>query len=208
MANVSEELETAVEASAPKRVRADAQRSLDALLQAAKDVFAVSGVDAPVRQIADKAGVGLGTLYRHFPQRADLVAAVFKHEVDACADAAAPLSAELEPFDALAAWMQRYRAFLGTKRGLAQALHSGDPAFDALPGYFDRRLRPAFRGLLETAVAAGEVRPDVDPDELLGAIASLCMSTYNDGPGRAERMVALLADGLRCGANAPGGRTR
>jgi len=72
---------------ADRRVRADAQRSLDALLRAAKDVFATSGVDAPVREIAEKSGLGLGTLYRHFPQRSDLIAAVFKSEIDACADA-------------------------------------------------------------------------------------------------------------------------
>src|SRR3984957_14517511 len=76
-----------------RRVRADAQRSLDALLQAAKAVFATSGVDAPVREIAEKAGVGLATLYRHFPQRSDLVAAVFRREIDACADTAPALGA-------------------------------------------------------------------------------------------------------------------
>jgi AcrR family transcriptional regulator len=184
-----------------RRVRADAQRSLDALLFAAKEVFATSGVDAPVREIADKAGVGLGTLYRHFPQRADLIAAVFRREIDACADIAPALANALEPFDALANWMQRYAAFVGTKRGLAKALHSGDPAFDALPGYFDRRLRPALHALLDAAVAAGAVRADVDADDLLGAVASLCMSTHNAGPVRAERMVALLVDGLRYGAN-------
>jgi AcrR family transcriptional regulator len=191
------------ESAAPKRVRADAQRSLDALLQAAKEVFATSGVDAPVREIADKAEVGLGTLYRHFPQRADLIAAVFKREIDACADAAPVLAAKHKPFDALSAWMQRYAAFIGTKRGLAQALHSGDPTFDALPGYFDRRLRPAFRALVEAAVAAGEIRAGVDADELLGAVASLGMSPHNAGPGRADRMVALLVDGLRHGARRP-----
>jgi AcrR family transcriptional regulator len=178
-------------------VRADAQRSLDALLHAAKAVFATSGVDAPVREIADKAGVGLGTLYRHFPQRSDLIAAVFRREIDACADAAPILSAEHRPFDALARWMQRYATFVAAKRGLAKALHSGDPAFDNLPGYFDQRLRPALRTLLVAATAAGDVRADVDADELLGAVASLCMSTHNAGPGRAERMVALLVDGLR-----------
>ncbi|MDQ0393749.1 TetR/AcrR family transcriptional regulator [Labrys monachus] len=183
-----------------RRVRADAQRSLDALLLAAKEVFATSGVDAPVREIADKAGVGLGTLYRHFPQRADLIAAVFRREIDACADMAPLLAKSHPPFDALATWMQRYAAFVGTKRGLAQALHSGDPAFDSLPGYFDQRLRPALRKLLDAAVATGGVRTDVDADELLGAVASLCMSSHNAGSGRAERMVALLVDGLRYGA--------
>jgi AcrR family transcriptional regulator len=186
---------------APRRVRADAQRSLDALLHAAKAVFATSGVDAPVREIAEKAGVGLGTLYRHFPQRSDLVAAVFRREIDACADAAPILSAERGPFEALAYWMQRYTSFLAAKRGLAKALHSGDPAFDSLPGYFDQRLRPAIRTLLEIAAAAGEIRADVDADELLSAVASLCMSAHATAPGRAERMVALLVDGLRYGAN-------
>ena len=189
------------QSGAERRVRADAQRSLDALLHAAKAVFTTSGVDAPVRRIAEKAGVGLGTLYRHFPQRSDLIAAVLRREIDACADVAPLLSAEREPFDALASWMQRYAAFIAAKRGLAKALHSGDPAFDNLPGYFDQRLRPAFRALLEAAAAAGEVRADVDADELLGAVASLCMSAHNAEPGRAERMVALLVDGLRYGTN-------
>ena len=188
--------------SPDKRVRADAQRSLDALLQAAKDVFATVGVDATVREIAQRAGVGLGTLYRHFPRRSDLIAAVFRREIDACADAATVLSAKHGPFKALANWMQNYAAFIATKRGLAKVLHSGDPAFDALPAYFDQRLRPALRKLLETAAASGEVRADVDADELLVAVAGLCMSDGNAAPGRAERMVALLVDGLRHGASA------
>jgi AcrR family transcriptional regulator len=186
-----------------RRLRADAQRSLDALLLAAKAVFAASGVDAPVREIADRAGVGLGTLYRHFPQRADLIAAVFRREIDACADLAPMLAQENDPFEALASWMRRYAAFVATKRGLASALHSGDPTFDALPAHFDQRLRPALRMLLDAAVKAGAVRADVDPDELLGAVGSLGMSANNADPGRTERMVALLVDGLRYGANPP-----
>lgn len=186
-------------AGADRRVRADAQRNLETLLQAAKTVFATSGVDAPVREIAEKAGVGVGTLYRHFPQRADLIAAVFRREMDACADAAPILAAEHKPFEALASWIQRYAAFVGTKRGLAKALHSGDPAFDPLPGYFDQRLRPALRMLLQSAAAAGEVRADVDADDIISAVSSLCMSIPNNGAGRAERMVALLIDGLRYG---------
>jgi AcrR family transcriptional regulator len=165
-------------------------------------VFATSGVDAPIREIADKAGVGLATLYRHFPQRSDLIAAVFRGEIDACADAASLLAAQHIPFDALANWMQRYAIFVAAKRGLAKALHSGDPAYDNLPSYFDQRLRPALRMLLESAAAAGTVRTDVDADELLGAVASLCMSAHNAEPGRAGRMVALIVDGLRYGASA------
>jgi AcrR family transcriptional regulator len=186
---------------ADRRVRADAQRNLDALLQAAKAVFATSGVDAPVREIAEQAGLGVGTVYRHFPQRSDLIAAVFRREIDACAAEAPILAAEYPPFEALARWMQRYAACNATKRGLATALHSGNPAFDPLPAYFQQRLQPAFRALLDSAAAAGEVRADVDPEDLLGAVASLCMSAHNDGPGRAERMVALLVDGLRYGTS-------
>src|SRR5580692_8109372 len=136
------------ESAKSRPVRADAQRNIDALLEAALAVFATSGVDAPVREISDKAGVGVGTIYRHFPQRSDLIAAVFRRQIDACASAAPELAKNHGPGEALARWMQRYADFIATKRGLAKALHSGDPAFDNLPGYFDQRLRPALRTLL------------------------------------------------------------
>ena len=186
-----------------RRVRADAQRNIDSLLQAAMAVFATSGVDAPVREIAEKAGVGIGTIYRHFPQRSDLIVAVFRHEVDACADAAAILAAKHVPGEALARWMQRYVDFIAAKRGLAAALHSGDPAFDTLPAYFQQRLEPALRKLLESAAAAGEVRSDIAVMDLLGAVGSLCMHAYKQGPEHARRMVSLLVDGLRYGASIP-----
>ena len=134
---------TTAPSAAPRRLRADAARNVDSLLEAAKSVFATSGVDAPAKEIADLAGVGVGTLYRHFPQRSDLVKAVFQREVDACADAAPALAAAHDPGAALALWLHRYTQFLATKRGLAAALHSGDPAFDALPGYFAGHLEPA-----------------------------------------------------------------
>lgn len=185
--------------AAERPVRADAKRNLDTLLVAAKEVFATSGVDAPVREIAKKAGFGVGTLYRHFPQRTDLIAAVFRREVDACADMAPVLAKAHPPFEALALWMQRYASFIATKRGLASALHSGDPAFATLPGHFDQRLRPALQTLLDAAIAAGETREDVETDDLLNAIARLCMATNEKKPGQGEQMVALLADGLRYG---------
>ena len=190
-----------------RRVRADAQRNIDTLLHSAMTVFASSGVDAPVRQIAEKAGVGIGTVYRHFPQRSDLIVGVFRHEVDACADAASVLAAEHEPGEALARWMQRYVDFIAAKRGLAAALHSGDPAFDALPAYFQKRLRPALQALLEAAAAAGKVRAGVDPDDLLRAAASLSMPAHGDSM-HARRMVALLVDGLRYGASVPGRKSK
>jgi AcrR family transcriptional regulator len=189
------------EKTAPRRMRSDAQRNLGSLLEAAKTVFAGSGVDAPAKEIADLAGVGVGTLYRHYPQRSDLVKAVFQREVDACADAAPALAAEHEPVVALAKWLDRFTEFVATKRGLATALHSGDPAFDALPGYFMQRLGPALGGLLETAAAAGEIRADISPKELLYAVSTLCMPVTDEGPAYSQRMVGLLVDGLRYGAD-------
>jgi AcrR family transcriptional regulator len=182
-------------------LRADAQRSTDALLEAALEVFATSGVDAPVREIAEKAGVGIATLYRRFAQRSDLIVAVFRHEVDACADAASVLAAEHAPGEALALWMLRYADFIATKRGLATALHSGDPAFTTLPAYFDQQLQPALRALLDAAAAAGEVRTDIDPNDLLRAVGNLCMSVREGSTDYTRRMVALLVDGLRYGAS-------
>lgn len=178
-------------------VRADAQRNISALLDAAAEVFATAGVDAPVRNIAAKAGVGIGTLYRHFPQRSDLIVGVFQQQVDACADAAPALAASYPPGEALARWMQRYADFIGTKRGLASALHSGDSAYASLPAYFERRLRPALQSLLDAAAQAGDIRNDIIPDDLLWAVGSLCMTAHDDQPGYARRMVALLVDGLR-----------
>ena len=185
-------------------VRADARRNLDLLLKAALDVFATSGVDAPVREIAEKAGVGVGTVYRHFPQRSDLIKAVVRNEVDACADAAVTLAAEHEPGEALSLWMQRFTDFIMAKRGLAAALHSGDPAYQALPIYFEERMIPALQGLLDKAVAAGAARGDVEANEFLRAGAQLSNLGQGDDPAKARRMIALLVDGLRYGAGVKG----
>jgi AcrR family transcriptional regulator len=185
----------------PQRaLRADAQRNVGALLEAAKAVFAASSVNAPAKEIADLAGVGVGTLYRHFPQRSDLVRAVFQRGVDACADAAPALAAANKPGAALDKWLHRYTEFVGTKRGLAAALHSGDPAYSALPGYFFQRLEPALASLLEAAIASGEIRADVSARDLLHAVAKMCMPVPDEEPAYSQRMVALLIAGLRYGA--------
>jgi AcrR family transcriptional regulator len=181
---------------APRRLRADARRNVGSLLEAAKSVFATSGVDAPAKEIADLAGVGVGTLYRHFPRRSDLVKAVIEHGIDACADAGPALSAEHEPGTALTMWLHRYTEFLATKRGLATALHSGDPAFDELPAYFMRRLGPTLGALLEAAASGGAARADIGPKDLLHAIAQLCQPVPGEGLAYNRRMVALLIDGL------------
>ena len=184
---------------APRRRRVDAQRNVDALLGAAKTVFGTSGVDAPAKEITDLAGVGVGTLYRHFPLRSDLIKAVLEREIDACADAAPALRAAHDPATALSRWLHRYTEFLASKRGLAAALHSGDPAFDALPGYFYQRTEPALAGLLDDAAAAGDVRADISARDILSAIALLCQPVTGEGPAYSQRMVAVLIDGLRYG---------
>jgi hypothetical protein len=98
-------------------------------------------------------------------------------------------------------WLRRYTEFVSTKRGLAAALHSGDPAFDALPDYFWERLGPALGSLLDNAVASGEIRAVISAQDLLRAVANLCMTTTDDGVAYSQRMVALLVDGLRHGAS-------
>ncbi len=185
----------------PRALRVDAQRNIDSLIESAKELFLSSGVDVPMKEIADRAGVGVGTLYRHFPLRSDLIAAVFQREIDDCAAEAPVLAASHPPDVALELWLQRYTSFVATKHGLAVALHSGDPAFAALRVRFEENVGPALRMLLDNAVAAGQVHDGEDPLELLGAVANLCIaapgSTDNS---RAYRMVGLLMNGLRYGA--------
>jgi AcrR family transcriptional regulator len=180
-------------------MRTDAQRNVESLLEAAKAVFATSGVDAPAKEITDLAGVGVGTLYRHFPQRSHLIKAVIEREIDACADAAPALAAEHEPGIALARWLDRLVEFVATKRGLAAALHSGDPAYDGLSGYLMEKLAPALGFLLDAATAAGEIRAEVSPRDLLYAVAKLCAPLPDEEPDYGRRMVTLIVDGLRAG---------
>jgi AcrR family transcriptional regulator len=172
-----------------RKQRSDAQRNVGSLLEAAQAVFATSGVDAPAKEIADLAGVGVGTLYRHFPRRSDLVVAVLQREIDACADAGPALSAAHAPGDAVALWVLRYTELLANKPALAKSLHSGDPAFEALAGYFWERLGPVLDALLQAA--RGEIRSDISAEDLLTAVAYLCQADNS------ERMVAVLIDGLR-----------
>ncbi|MHA6628768.1 TetR/AcrR family transcriptional regulator [Pseudonocardia sichuanensis] len=181
---------------APRRPRADARRNVDALLEAARTVFDTAGVDAPAKVITDLAGVGVGTLYRHFPQRSDLVKAVVQSGIDAVANAGPELAATCTPAEALRRWVDRYTELLGTKRGLASALHSGDPAFAGLPDYFVQRLGPTLSALLDAAAAAGAIRDDIDAEDLLHAIAQLCQPVPGRGREHSRRIVGVLVDGL------------
>ncbi|MGC4962165.1 TetR/AcrR family transcriptional regulator [Gordonia sp. DT218] len=178
------------------RKRADARRNEQALLDAAAAVFVVSGVEAPVRDIADRAGVGMGTIYRHFPTRADLVIAVYQHQVEACAEAGPELMATATTaYLALAEWVELFVDFLTTKHGLAAALRSDTARFQTLHAYFLDRLVPVCGALLDGAAAAGEIRSDVTALEFLRGIGNLCIGGDEDYDAR--RMVALLVAGLR-----------
>ena len=180
------------------RKRADAKRNEQALLSAAAKVFVVSGVDAPVRDIAAAAGVGMGTIYRHFPTRAELVIAVYQHQVDATAEAGPALLAEGDtPHAALTEWIDRFVDFLVTKHGLAAALQSDNARFETLHAYFLDRLVPVCASLLDAAAAAGEIRPDIDAYGLLRGIGNLCAGADGDARYDARRLVTLLVAGLR-----------
>ena len=180
------------------RKRADALRNEQILLKAAADVFVASGVEAPVRDIAAKAGVGMGTIYRHFPTRADLIIAVYRHQVDACAEAGpALLASSSTPHAALTRWISLFVDFLVTKHGLAEALRSDDAAFQTLHAYFIDRLVPVCGQLLAAAAAAGEGRPGLDAYELLRGVGSLCAGAGSDPRYNPRHLVELLIAGLR-----------
>jgi AcrR family transcriptional regulator len=178
--------------------RADARRNEEALLDAAASVFVASGVDAPVREIAAAAGVGMGTIYRHFPTRADLVVAVYRHQVEACAEAGpALLASEPSPHAALGRWIDLFVDFLVTKHGLAAALRSDEPGFETLHAYFLDRLVPVCAELLEAAAAAGDIRPGLDAYELMRGVGNLCIGADHDDRYDARRLVGFLVAGLR-----------
>ena len=179
-----------------KFLRSDAQRNLDSLLNAAMEVFEVSGVNAPIKEIASKAGVGVATLYRHFPQRSDLIVAVLAQQIDECADEARDLAAVYAPDDALSRWIQRYIDLVAIKRGFAGALHSGDPAYAGLAPYFFQRMKPALDTLLANAASAQVIRAGVCAEDVLMAVARLCHGPHGEEPDYARSMVALLLHGM------------
>lgn len=182
--------------AAPRRTRADAVRNAEAVLEAAKAVFADSGVDAPMREIAARAGVGVGTVYRSYPQRSDLIIAVFRREVDATAAEAERLLAEHPPAEALRLWSQRFARFVATKRGFASALHSGDPAYASLPAYFLGMLAQKVQEILDAGARAGTIRDGVRAEELIHALSRLAEDQTDDASGGLGGMMGILLDGL------------
>lgn len=186
------------QASSAASKRKDARRNQQTLLDAAAAVFVTSGVDAPVREIAAEAGVGMGTIYRHFPTRADLIVAVYRHQVDTCADAGATLLAEAPtPHAALGRWTDLFVDFLVTKHGLAAAMQSDNAGFETLHAYFLDRLVPVCTQLLDAAAESGEIRPDIEAYQLMRGIGNLCIGADSDPRYDARRLVALLVEGLR-----------
>ena len=185
-------------AAAPPRKRADARRNEATLLDAAAAAFVESGVNVPVREIAARAGVGVGTIYRHFPTRADLIVAVYQHQVEACAEAGPALLAGSDlPYQALARWIGMFVDFLVTKHGLAEVLQSDAAAFQTLHAYFIDRLVPVAEQLLDAAAAAGEIRPGLDAYELLRGVGNLCVGAGSDPRYNPRHLVELLIAGLR-----------
>jgi len=184
-----------------RTIRADAQRNREKLLEAAAATFAEKGSDASLELIAKRAGVGIGTLYRHFPTRDALVEAVYRTEVERLTAAAAELLATHPPDVALTEWMDRFVAYAITKRGLRGALQSLVASRSDLFANTKTELLRAISTLLDAGVAAGTIRADVDAEDVLRAMSAVW--TLNEEPGwheQARTVLRLLMDGLRYGA--------
>lgn len=183
-----------------RRPRTDALRNREQLLAAAKAVFSAGGPEASLEAVARRAGVGIGTLYRHFPTREALFEAVYRHEVEQLADLAEQLKAEVAPVEALRRWLRSNVEFVATKKGMAAALALAAPGPSELSAYSLERLTKALGILLERAAAAGEIRGDIDPEDLLRTLVGMCI--IHDRPGwqtSVLRLVDVFIDGLRCG---------
>ncbi len=190
---------TGGEASRP--LRADARQNREKLLSAALAAFARSGADASLDAIARDAGVGIGTLYRHFPTREALVLAAYRHEVDQLCEAATELLDSLPPDRALREWMDRVARYVIAKQGLADALKAATAADTApLPAVYGQVLT-ALEALLDAGARAGTIRSDLSADDVMRAMSGLMqLNPHSDWQDQARRLLDLLMDGLRAGA--------
>jgi AcrR family transcriptional regulator len=192
-------MSTEVEEARP--LRADARRNRDALLVAAAAQFAERGVEAPLEEIARQAGVGIGTLYRHFPTRDALIADVYRREVDLLCGGVDELLATLPADEALAEWMRRFVGYVATKRGLAVALKAMVDDNSELFAQSRVHINESMARLVHAAVEAGLVRTDADPEDVLRGMSGFCLFSEQAGwQEQAQRLVTLLVDGLRFGA--------
>ncbi|EPM7409584.1 TetR/AcrR family transcriptional regulator [Klebsiella variicola] len=177
--------------------RADARRNHEQLLKTASTLFREKGVMVPMKDIAREAGIGVGTLYRHFPHRADLIAAVFRNEVDECAMAAERLCQELSSCEVLERWIALYVQLIVTKRGLASVLHSDESAYADLPAYFETRLVSSLEKLLPHVT--GNIRDNTLATDILRGIALLCAPAAKGDLLQTQRLVKLFLKGIRAG---------
>jgi len=182
-----------------RKPRADAIRNRERVLEAAKAVFSQGGPEASLEAVARCAGVGIGTLYRHFPTREDLYEAVYRREVEKLVELAKHLvETKITPVEALRRWLRAGVEFMATKKGMAAALAMAAHGSSELVAYSLDRLTWAVGELLQRAAAAGEIRADIDPEDLLRALVGMCYA--HDGTGwqaKVLRLVEVFIDGLR-----------
>src|ERR1700753_2622235 len=184
-------------AKSPRKPRADAVRNRERVLEAAKAVFSAGGPDASLEAVAKRAGVGIGTLYRHFPTREALYEAVYRREVEQLGELAEELKDEAAPVEALRRWLRSNVEFVATKKGMATALALAAGPPSELTAFSFEHLTRAIGMLLGRAVAAGDIRADVGPEDLLRTLVGMCM--LHDQPGwqaSVVRMLDVLVDGL------------
>jgi len=185
---------TDIQTTFTKPMRADARRNYEKLVAAARDEFTEHGPATSLESVAERAGVGIGTLYRHFPTRQALLEAVYADEVAAMAQSAKGLS-ESEPWDALAEWLRRYVGFAATKHALIDALLEAAPDSDVLVS-----CRTAIMGagteLVERAQRAGVVRPDTQFLDIARMVGGIAVVPNTDAEQK-ERMLRIVLDGLR-----------
>jgi len=189
--------------AASRKPRADALRNRERVLEAAKAVFSAGGAEASLEAVARHAGVGIGTLYRHFPTREALYEAVYRREVEQLGDLADTLKDE-KPVEALRRWIASNIEFVATKKGMATALAVAAHGLPHLQSLSFERLTQAIGVLLDRAVKAGEIRADVSPEDLLRTLVGMCY--LHDQPGWQSTVVRLMdvfVDGLRVRPEAP-----
>jgi AcrR family transcriptional regulator len=192
-----------------RKPRADAVRNRERVLEAAKMVFSAGGAEASLEAVARTAGVGIGTLYRHFPTREALFEAVYRREVQQLADLAEQLKQKEEPIEALRQWMRSNVTFVATKKGMSAALALAAYKNPELYSHTFERLTRAAGMLLDRAVAAGEIRADISPEDLLRALVGMCY--MHDRPGwqaSVLRLVDVFIDGLRTSPNRSRAKTK
>jgi AcrR family transcriptional regulator len=177
-------------------MRADARRNYDLLVAAARNVFAQQGGGASMDAIAKEAGVGVGTLYRHFPKRIDVVEAVYREDVDELVTGAQALAAELEPWPALVGWLEAFVRYASSKRRFLNELHEAFEKNPQLRIASRERIEDALSIVLIRAQEAGVVRQDLDGPDLMQLLGSMCMSATLT-PDQSDRLLLVIQDGLR-----------